>query len=100
MKCSGEYVILRGIFHVVSRFPLHFMLYRGNFDYVLDSVRGFYSLNTNLYLPEQIETKTGYDDDFRKIKITELSNQSIKLGLSAPSCCCSWQQLPFHSYRN
>ena len=32
MKCSGENVILRGIFHVVSRFPLHFMLYRGNFD--------------------------------------------------------------------
>ena len=33
MKCSGRNVILRGIFHVVSRFPLHFMLYRGNLDY-------------------------------------------------------------------
>ena len=32
MKCSGENVILRGIFHVVSRFPLLFMLYRGNLD--------------------------------------------------------------------
>ena len=32
MKCSGENVILGGIVHVVSGFPLHFMLYRGNFD--------------------------------------------------------------------
>ena len=31
MKCNGENVILRGIFHVISGFPLHFMLYRGNF---------------------------------------------------------------------
>ena len=31
MKCSGENVILRGIFHVISCFPLHFMLYHGNF---------------------------------------------------------------------
>ena len=27
-----------GIFHEVSRFPLHFMLYRRNSDYFLDSV--------------------------------------------------------------
>ena len=33
MKCSRENVILRGIVHVVSCFPLHFMLYRGNLDY-------------------------------------------------------------------
>ena len=32
MKCSGENVILRGIFHVVSGFPLHFMLYPGKLD--------------------------------------------------------------------
>ena len=32
MKCSGENVILREIVHVVSGFPLHFMLYRGNLD--------------------------------------------------------------------
>ena len=40
MKCSGENVILRGIFHIhiISRFPLHFMLYRGNLDYFLDGV--------------------------------------------------------------
>ena len=25
-------MILRGIFHVVSGFPFHFMLYRGNLD--------------------------------------------------------------------
>ena len=32
MKCSRENVILRGIFNVVSGFPLHFMLYRENLD--------------------------------------------------------------------
>ena len=37
MNCSGENVILRGIFHAVSRFPLHFIYYRGNLDYFLDS---------------------------------------------------------------
>ena len=39
MKCSGENAILRGIFHVVSCFPLHFMLYLGNLDYFSDSVQ-------------------------------------------------------------
>ena len=29
MKCSGGNEILCEIFHVLSRFPLHFMLYRG-----------------------------------------------------------------------
>ena len=38
MECSVENVILRRIFHVVSYFPLHFMLYRGNLDYFSDSV--------------------------------------------------------------
>ena len=38
MKCSGENVIQRGIFHVVSCFPLHFMLYHGHFNYFSDSV--------------------------------------------------------------
>ena len=37
MKCSGENVIQRGIFHVVSRFPLLYMLYRGNFYCFSDS---------------------------------------------------------------
>ena len=32
MKCGGDNVILRGIVHVVSGFPLHFMFYRGNLD--------------------------------------------------------------------
>ena len=36
-KCSGENDIPRGIFRVVSRFPLHFVLYLGKFDYFLDS---------------------------------------------------------------
>ena len=35
---SGESGILRGIFPVVSHFPLHFVLYLGNFDYFWDSV--------------------------------------------------------------
>ena len=34
-------MILRGIFHVVSCFPLHFMLYRGNLGYLSDSVKTF-----------------------------------------------------------
>ena len=40
MKCSRETVILRGIFHVVSRFPLHFMLNHENLDYFSNSVDG------------------------------------------------------------
>ena len=38
MKCSRENVIQRGIFHVVSCFPLYLMLYCGNLDYFSDSV--------------------------------------------------------------
>ena len=38
MKCSGENLILRRIFHLVSCFPLHFMLYLGNLGYFSDSV--------------------------------------------------------------
>ena len=38
MKCSGENVILHGIFHVVSSFPLLFMLYRGYLDCLSNSV--------------------------------------------------------------
>ena len=38
MKCSGKNVILRGICHVVSRFPLNFMLYHGNMDCFSNSV--------------------------------------------------------------
>ena len=32
IKCSGENVIQRGIFQVVTSFPLHFILYCGNLD--------------------------------------------------------------------
>ena len=39
MKCSGENVLLSGIFHVLSCFPLHLMLYRGNLDYLSNSAR-------------------------------------------------------------
>ena len=37
-ECSNENWTLGGIFRVVSRFPLHFVLYRGNLDYLWDSV--------------------------------------------------------------
>ena len=37
MKCSEESEIQRGIFHVVSRFLLHFMLYHGNLDNISNS---------------------------------------------------------------
>ena len=40
MNCSEENVILRGIFHVVSSFPLHVMLYRGNLDCFSNSILG------------------------------------------------------------
>ena len=33
MKCSGDNLIQREIVHVVSCFPLHFMLHRGYLDY-------------------------------------------------------------------
>ena len=38
IKCSGENVILGGLFHVVSCFTLNFILYRGNLVYFSDSV--------------------------------------------------------------
>ena len=46
-KWSGENEILRGIFRLVSRFPLNFVLYLGNFDYFLDSAIGRYFLVEN-----------------------------------------------------
>ena len=39
MKCSRENVILREIFHVVSDFPLHFMLCNGKLDCFSNSVQ-------------------------------------------------------------
>ena len=45
MKGSVVNVLLSRIFHVVSGFPLHFMLYCGNFDCFSDDV-GFYSYVT------------------------------------------------------
>ena len=37
-KYSGKNEMLREIFCAVSRFPLHFVLYLGNLDYILNSV--------------------------------------------------------------
>ena len=36
---AGKNEIIHEIFRVVSRFPLHFALYLGNFDYILDTVQ-------------------------------------------------------------
>ena len=41
MKFSGGNVILPVIFHAVSCFPLHFMLYRGHFDCFSNRVRAY-----------------------------------------------------------
>ena len=41
MECSGQHEILHGIFRVESRFPLHFVLYLCNLDYLLASVSGW-----------------------------------------------------------
>ena len=50
MKCSRENVILRGIVHVLSGFPLHFMFYRGNLDWFSRraETQTFKALNMNL----------------------------------------------------
>ena len=57
MKCRGEDVIpvLRGIFHVVSCFALHFiMLYRGNFLLFFGQCNhSWASLNENLAAAER-----------------------------------------------
>ena len=37
-KCSRKNEILHGIFCVVSRFPLHFVLFLGNLYYLLNCV--------------------------------------------------------------
>ena len=54
MKCSGENVILGGIVHVVSGFPLHFMLYRGNFDCFSNRVQYSLSLWETLSLYPEV----------------------------------------------
>ena len=48
--------IVRGIFHVVSCFLLHFMLYRGNLEYFLGQCRS--SLAGQKYLLELSQYKT------------------------------------------
>ena len=50
MKCSRENVILCIIFHAVSCFPQHFMLYRGNLDCFSNSVCWEPKICRNIYL--------------------------------------------------
>ena len=49
MKWSGGNVIKRGIFHVVSPFPLHFMSYQGNLDSFSNSDGSMF-----IYLPTNL----------------------------------------------
>ena len=53
MKCSGDNVILRGIVHVVTGFPIHFMFYRGNLDYFSNRVliKYYYIISSILVKP-------------------------------------------------
>ena len=41
MKCSKKNVKLRGIFHVVSCFPLYFLLYHGNLNNFLGGLKKY-----------------------------------------------------------
>ena len=61
MKCSRENVILREIFHVVSCFPLHFMLYRGNLDDFSDSVRILWACLSCTFIERSIMIVDYYD---------------------------------------
>ena len=53
MKCSGENVILRGIVHEVSGFPLHFMFYRENLDCFSNRV-GSQKMRKNRKSPDRV----------------------------------------------
>ena len=48
MKCSVKNEILYGIFRVVSRFPLPFLLYLGNLVFFLDSAFPFFPALENV----------------------------------------------------
>ena len=93
MKCSGENLILRGIFHVVSRLVflyVHFMLHRGNLDCFSNSVCALFVRR----LPQgwQVLMKS-----FNVLKweifqilvynVGELARGILKPGTAAASCC-------------
>ena len=59
MKCSWEYVILRGIFHVVSPFHIHFMLHRGSLDYFWDSPLLRYSYFSSISVTDVFHQRPG-----------------------------------------
>ena len=58
MKCSRENVILRGMLHVVSGFPLHFMLNRGNLDCFSNSVQKLTASSTLTHFLVNIYAKS------------------------------------------
>ena len=64
MKCSGENVILRRKIHVVSCFPLHFILYGGNLGCFSNSVVPYMFCmklaNSHSLIPTKLYTNTWY----------------------------------------
>ena len=65
MKCSGENVILRGIFRVLSCFPLHFLLYRGNFDCFSNRVTGPHRNVRSIVIPKNAELSVMHKSWFK-----------------------------------
>ena len=84
MKCSRDKGILGGIVHVVSCFPLHFMLYRGNFDYFSDSVVGLFTLlYSSLNIVSLLQRKFIFLTK-NKSYLHKVSYGFIKLEISVP----------------
>ena len=89
MKCRGENVILRVIHSsctVVSRFPLHFMFYRGNLDYFSNSVA---YVQQTIQLPQLKHTTKCHESIFhvhqggvilRRKKLSEFHGCQIIVG--------------------
>ena len=84
MKCSGENVILRGIVHVVSGFPLHFMFYCGNFDCFSNRVikQKIQPWKVSFLTFWDLKTDIGGNGKkmFKKLTL-------ISLGVYTPICC-------------
>ena len=70
MKCSGENEILRGIFRVLSSFPLHSVLYLGNLYYFLN--------RAGTWLQPSLLLKFGeFPNTYKYIVLTD--NDNVKL---------------------
>ena len=84
--------MLRGIFHVVSGFPLHFMLYRGKLEFFSDSVAHLSAC------PEHL-LKEGKNRPQKPCLTCKLRYKSVNLNILAVSpVFCSYQCLSYHAY--